>query len=199
MGLSAQQPGAGHLAGLQSKARGLRERRAAEGWRQHHLWWPSWSLPFGTLFPRRGVVSPAAPPARRSKCSSCVPPASNPAPVWGQESCRLWGPSTVAAALMGSDAVSSKGAPVGLACWKVTLARPPRLLCFHPHEIGFHEEESQDLGSQIPWDDVQLKGSALIVLPWAAVTLPPPDLSPESSPNTFPEWRFSLLPSAAWS
>lgn len=41
---------------------------------------------------------------------------------------------------------------------------------------AYSEEESQDLGLQIPWDDVQLKGSALIVLPWAAGTLPPPDL-----------------------
>lgn len=66
----------------------------------------------------------------------CVPPASKPALVWAPESCHLRGPSTVAAALMGSNAVSLKGAPVGLACWKVTLARPPGLLCFHPRERG---------------------------------------------------------------
>lgn len=71
-----------------------------------------------------------------SPFSSCVPPASKPALVWAPESCHLQGPSAVAAALMGSNAVSSKGAPVGLACWKVTLARPPRLLCFHPRERG---------------------------------------------------------------
>lgn len=41
---------------------------------------------------------------------------------------------------------------------------------------AFSEEENQDLGSQIPRNDVQLKSSVLIILPWAAGVLLPLDL-----------------------
>lgn len=70
VGLSAQQPPAGHLARLQSKAPG------AEGGGQQRDggsiisggW--GWSLPFRTPFSCRGVVSPAAPSA--AVCPPCL-------------------------------------------------------------------------------------------------------------------------------
>jgi len=62
---------------------------------------------------------------------------------------------------------------------------------------AFREKENRDLGLQIPWDDVQLKGSVLIILPWAAGALLPPDLpSPESPSSTFPDLRLALAVSA---
>lgn len=39
--------------------------------------------------------------------------------------------------LMGSSAVSPRELQWELAYWKVTLARPPRLMDFHPCERGF--------------------------------------------------------------
>lgn len=141
-GLSVQQPCAVPLAAPHSKAPGPRERRAAEGMvaassQLHQLR----SLPFGDTVPmQRGCSSRQLllPGTQSSKLVSPSAQIQLDCGLRKAAACR--GPAPWQT-IVRQGAVLCPGRKLQweLAYWKVTLARPARIMCCHPHGRSFCE------------------------------------------------------------